>query len=376
MKKAIYAFSGDPITYGHIDVIVRASRIFDEIIVAIGVNPIKKYLFNTAEREDMARTALAPYKNVTVTSFKGMLPDFAYQNGVNVLLRGLRNPEDFNFELMLHQLSETQIAGIETFLIPCSQKMAHISSSAAKAIQLEQGLIHELVPLNVKQKLEQKISGQLIIGITGSIGSGKSHLAKGLLDEAMLAGIGAYHIDMDVLGHEILEQLTEPVYHKFRQNLTGYFGESILTAEGFINTSKLAGLLFGNKQALKHFNTSIYTPLMLRLRKELYGKRGLILLESALLAETNSLFYCNNHVILARCEDEIRNERLSARGYNSGKIHLMNNAQFTQGKKLKIIRSRIEADGFGKLWMADAETNVADLLNSITQMLNAAVLTA
>jgi len=78
MKKAIYSLSADPITFGHIDIIQRASKIFDEVIVAIGKNPAKKYLFDLNERIEMATESLAFLENVTVTSFEGMLTDYAY----------------------------------------------------------------------------------------------------------------------------------------------------------------------------------------------------------------------------------------------------------------------------------------------------------
>src|SRR6478735_5475633 len=99
MNRAIYAFSGDPITFGHLDIIERAAKIFDELIVAIGVNPSKKYLFTLEERAQMAKAATAHIPNSKVIYFYGLLVDYAYENNISTIIRGLRNSEDFNFEI-------------------------------------------------------------------------------------------------------------------------------------------------------------------------------------------------------------------------------------------------------------------------------------
>ncbi len=370
MSKAIYAFSADPITLGHIDIIERAAKVFDEVVAAIGVNPVKNYLFNTSERVAMAQQALKYIKNVSVTGFTGLLTDFAYENDIPVIIRGLRNSEHINIELMLHQLSETQVAGIETFLIPCQQQLAHISSSAVKALQLEQGLIHEFVPLNVKQCLEERISGQLIIGVTGGPGTGKSYLIKQLLHLAGQHDIKAYSIDVDKLGHEILERSTEPAYAAFRKKLIEKLGAEIELPGGFIDSHKLGLKIFGNATLLEQFNQMIYKPLVVRLRKELYHKRGLILLESALLAETNSLFYCNNHVIVTSCKPGEQNKRLQSRGYSPEKITRLLAAQFNHKQKVNFIEKRIAIDGFGKVFFDfNAKTDAAEIFHKISLMI-------
>ena len=372
MSKVIYAFSGDPITFGHVDIIKRAAKVFDEVIACIGINPTKKYLFSVDERVGMARDAVKHLNNVSVTSFNGLTVDFAYENDIHVIIRGLRNSEDFNFELMLHQLCATQIQGIETFLIPCRQNLAHISSSSVKALQLEQGLIHEFVPLNVKQKLEERVSGQLIIGVTGEVGSGKSFLTKQLLEIAMERKVNAHAVDLDKLAHEILEQSTEPVYQSFRKKLIEKFGSGIETDGDFINRQKLGEKIFANADLLQQFNEMIYQPLFMRLRKEIYHKRGLILLESALLTETNSMFYCNNHVIITNCERNKQIQRLKTRGYTDEKITNLLNAQFNFSQKASAVESQIKKDGFGKLYIAqNEETDAEEIFQNISCMLPA-----
>ncbi|MFN3405360.1 MAG: pantetheine-phosphate adenylyltransferase [Cytophagaceae bacterium] len=353
MKKAIYAFSGDPITYGHIDVIERASKVFDELIVGIGINPSKKYLFALEERTLLAEKALSKFPNVKVTSFRGLLVDFAYENNIPVIIRGLRNGEDFNFELMLHQIGETQRMNIDTFFLPSRQEMAHISSGAAKALQMEQGLIHEYVPLNVKQKLEERLSGQYIIGITGEIGAGKSYVSEQFKELGLKAGIPVHRIDLDTIGHEILENLSEPVFVKLRETLIEEFGQEIKLENGFINRKALGKIVFSDLSKLERLKSILYKPLLLRLRRSLYGKRGLILLDAALLAESRMAYLCNNKVILVKTSKELQIKRLKQRTYSDEQIHSRIQSQYSYEKKLQFLEKEIEDKGCGVIFHID-----------------------
>ena len=178
MKRAIYAFSGDPITYGHIDIIKRALKGFDEIVVAIGVNPDKKYMFSLDERKEMAEKSLAGIPSTKVVSFEGLLVDYAYENDIPVIIKGIRDQVDTDYEKIIHQVGESQELDIETYILFARPELSHISSSTVKAIQKEHGRIEKYVPLYVKQCLEAKMSGQYIVGITGEIGAGKSYVSE------------------------------------------------------------------------------------------------------------------------------------------------------------------------------------------------------
>jgi pantetheine-phosphate adenylyltransferase len=113
--KALYAFSGDPITYGHIDIIKRASKIFDEVIVEIGENPDKKYMFDIDTRLTLTKKVLETISNVTVIKFSGLLVDYAYEYKIPVIIRGIRNSADYDYENNLFQAGKSLGLGIETF---------------------------------------------------------------------------------------------------------------------------------------------------------------------------------------------------------------------------------------------------------------------
>jgi len=348
--KAIYAFSGDPITFGHIHIIEMAARIFGELIVGIGVNPAKKYLFSLEERLALAQKALAQHKNIKVVLFRGLLVDYAFENDITVVIRGLRNNEDFNMELMLHQINESQKYNIETIYFPSTQTMSHISSGAAKALQLEQGFVFEYVPLNVKQKLEERLSGQYIIGVTGEIGCGKSYLSSKLAELGKKENIPVTIIDVDKIGHQILETQDEPLYKAIRTEICATFGEGIRNENGFIDRKTLGKIIFGNTEKLKIFNDIIHKPLILKLRRELYGKKGLILLDSALIAESKMTYLCNNNVILVRASKDEQLERLKDRSYSEEQITQRMNSQYTYDVKREYIEHLIHKECYGRLF--------------------------
>ncbi len=353
MKKAIYGFSGDPITFGHIDIIERALSIFGELVVGIGVNPTKKYFFTLEERRQIAAASLQYLPQVKVISFRGLLVDYAYEQNIATVIRGIRNSEDLNYELMLHQVGESQRQGIDTIYFPAKQDLMHISSGAAKALQLEQGLIHEYVPLCAKQKLEEKLSGQYLVSITGEMGVGKSYLSRRLQALGKEKGLEVHLIDVDKIGHAILGQLEAPLYREFRQQVGRRFGGNLLDEAGFIDRRALGKIIFQNPKQLQEFNQMIYQPLLLQLRRELYGKRGLIVLDTALISETGMNYLSNNNIILVEADPQVQEQRLLTRGYQSEQIQHRLKTQFTAARKRDFILDRITKNHHGKLWQVN-----------------------
>lgn len=350
MSKAIYAFSGDPITFGHLNIIQRAAKIFEQVIVAIGVNPSKSYMFNLEERTAMAKTALASLSNVQVVSFQGLLVDFAYEMGAQVIVKGVRSTADFDYEQSLHQMGDSQKLNIDTVLFFADPKLAHISSSAVKQIQQEQGLIHDYVPLNVKQALEKQMSKQYIVGVTGEIGAGKSYVCEQLMTLAKQANLPVYHLDMDEITHEILASLSEPVYQQVREAIVKVFGEQIKTDDGFINRKALGEIVFNDPAKLEQLNQIMYQPLLVRLRRALYQKEGLILLNAALLIESGITELCNNNLILVKTSKALQQQRLQERGLSAEQINRrLESAYSYEQKKEKLLR-QIQLDHHGQLW--------------------------
>lgn len=310
MTTAIYALSGDPITFGHIDIINRSALLFDTLIVGLGVNPNKTYTLSSEERLSVAKKSLSHLDNVKVMFFEGLLVDFAFEQGAKVIIRGIRNSADVTDEQSLEQVNSSQI-DIDTFLMFSRAKFVHISSSNVKALQKENGLIHEYVPLPVKKILEKKISNQLIYGITGIMGSGKSYVAEQLVSYSQMASEEnesnplVHNIELDKLAHEVYD-LDKPAYQNIRDKIYNRFKT--------LDRKEIGKIAFGDKNSDEHvafLNEIFKVPMMVLLRQAIRGKKGIILINSALLVESQMLNICNNHVIIVNAETSVRHSRLS-----------------------------------------------------------------
>ena len=152
---AVYPGTFDPITNGHTDLVQRASRLFDHVIVAIAANPAKAPLFDLEQRVAMARTVLADINNVEVCGFSDLLVDYATQKNANVILRGLRAVSDFEYEMQLASMNRRLNTSIETVFLTPSEETSFISASLVKEIALHGGNVSQFVHEAVVAELEK-----------------------------------------------------------------------------------------------------------------------------------------------------------------------------------------------------------------------------
>jgi pantetheine-phosphate adenylyltransferase len=133
MSKAVFPGTFDPPTVGHLDIVTRAAAAFDELIVATGVNQSKNRLFGPQERIEMLTELVAPFPNVRVGGFEGLLVDYCRAEGAGVIVKGLRSAADYDYELQMAQLNR-RMTGVDTFFLPTAPENAFISSSWVKEI--------------------------------------------------------------------------------------------------------------------------------------------------------------------------------------------------------------------------------------------------
>lgn len=153
---AVYAGTFDPITYGHVDLVERAARIFEKVIVAIAVNNNKKPLFSLEERVEMSAQILSKHANVQVLGFDCLLLDFAKQHSANVILRGLRAVADFDYEFQLASMNRFLNPTIESMFLMPAEKYMYISSSLVREIASLGGDVTGFVPPLVVEALRTK----------------------------------------------------------------------------------------------------------------------------------------------------------------------------------------------------------------------------
>ena len=155
MRRAVCPGSYDPATNGHLDIIERASRLFDEVVVAVGVNKSKKGLFEVEERLEMLREITAKLPNVRVDSWEGLLVDYCREHDIAAVAKGLRSVSDFDYELQMAQMNR-ELTGVETLLMANNPAYGFVSSSLVKEVAALGGDIEHLVPPVVYERLSEK----------------------------------------------------------------------------------------------------------------------------------------------------------------------------------------------------------------------------
>lgn len=156
MTRGIYPGSFDPVTFGHLDIIERASGIVDELIVAVLINSAKKSLFSVSERVKMLSELLEGHDNIKVESFDGLLVDYARSKNASIIVRGLRAVTDFEYELQISQMNRTIYSEIDTIFLTTSLEYAYLSSSIVKEVASYGGDISHFVPESIIPRIYEK----------------------------------------------------------------------------------------------------------------------------------------------------------------------------------------------------------------------------
>ena len=233
--KALYVGSFDPFTLGHLNIALRAKNMFGGLTIGVGNNPSKKYMFSIAERCSLIKRTMP---DVQIVEIRNLTADYAHKNGFTHLIKGARTSQDFDYEKLINEVTLTQQRNLETILMFSDTRLSHISSSAAKELAKFQGLIHEYVPLHTKEAIEAKL-GQAIVGVTGTIGSGKSTFCNNLVNNTASWGVSnVIHVNMDGLAHKLLND----DFHlavETRKKITDAFKTT--------DRKELGKIVFGNK---------------------------------------------------------------------------------------------------------------------------------
>jgi pantetheine-phosphate adenylyltransferase len=158
VRRAVCPGSFDPVTNGHIDIVSRASFLFDEVVVAVGVNKSKSRLFSAEERIDMLSEACRDFPNVKVDGFTGLLTTFCQERGIHAIVKGLRAVTDFDYELQMAQMNASLAGEIETVFVPTSPEYSFLASSLVKEVAMFGGDVSGLVPGFVHERLISRLA--------------------------------------------------------------------------------------------------------------------------------------------------------------------------------------------------------------------------
>lgn len=341
-KRGLVALSADPITYGHLDIIKRAKDQCDEVIVAVMDNPQKRhsYTLSLGERRLIAKKAVMQQAldGVQVIGSSGLLLDVYLRESCDAIFRGVRNAKDRDYEeeqaeVNVHFLP--QLAG-RFHYIESRPDLKHVSSTLVKEA-VRNGLdADKLVPMFVKQLLEEKILGQYRIGITGCISVGKSSVAQALTAEAAQAGLQATHLNVDDFLRQLYDENTRAAMD-IRLALMERFGAEVASHLGLkVDRKALAAKIFDKQtsDADRQFVVDLTLPHVHRLfRQEIVGLKGLVVVEWAQMAEMDMGAWTNNNVILVDSPD--RQKFIEARGLDPVRVRHMARLQLSAEDKLK-----------------------------------------
>lgn len=159
MKRVVCPGSFDPITYGHLDIVERASSIFDEVVIAVMVNKTKQTLFTVEERIEMTKEVTSRFPNVKVDSWSGLLVDYCKKNEISIIVKGLRAVTDFDYELQMSQIN-LQLQGVETLFLSTAPAHSFLSSSLVKEIASHGGDVSSYIPAVLLERLKDRLAGK------------------------------------------------------------------------------------------------------------------------------------------------------------------------------------------------------------------------
>ncbi|HEX7658187.1 MAG TPA: pantetheine-phosphate adenylyltransferase [Pseudonocardiaceae bacterium] len=157
MRRAVCPGSYDPVTNGHLDIVTRASGLFDEVVVAVMINKTKKSMFSVEERMAMLSEVTVSLPNVRIDSWHGLLVDYCRETGVDAIVKGLRAVSDFDYELQMAQMNQ-QLSGVDTLFMPTNPAWSFLSSSLVKEVATYGGDVRHLLPPAVHERLLARLA--------------------------------------------------------------------------------------------------------------------------------------------------------------------------------------------------------------------------
>jgi pantetheine-phosphate adenylyltransferase len=370
-KNAVYPLSADPIHNGHLHNIAVAanSGLFDKVIVSVGNDCNKRYLFSLDERLALARKAISSSgfdsERVVVEPISGLLRNYALERGASFIVRGCRNSRDWEYEEVLSEFNGEY--GLQTFVLPSLKELRNLSSTSLKSIATEGSFVHNLVHPSVKQALEERLRSISLVGVTGNMGAGKTTFCERLVKYSQSKGeVQVSHIDFDKLVHSLYFG-DSPLNCELREQIRESFGENVFDSSG-LNRRKLAEIVFGDSNKRKELSKILGVPSMIKFEQELRNKKGIVLVDAAYFTEYNMLPLVNYNVILVSCDEEERFRRVLQRdGMNQEEVEAKTRAQHDQETKRMMIKAAQEKQGHGFFYEVDS-TNGANPNESLEKI--------
>jgi pantetheine-phosphate adenylyltransferase len=374
----MFALSADPCTHGHSSVLREAIRRQNgRVLFGIANDPKKNYAFAQWERLRLAQASLPDTGWRDVRLVSGSLARWMVRNGIRTLYRGQRNAIDQAAEDTLKFYYRQEFPGIDIQRIQAEpgSPYSEISSSGVKECLKVGHDISPFVSSRVKQALESRIVGQYPVCVTGEMGAGKSAFSCEVVRYARQIGISATYVDFDSIADDIYSSLADPYYADVRKNLREAFGDDIFDENGWIRIPELSRMFREDPARRPVLDSIMRDPMIFRYRDMIQGKKGLILVDGALLAESGLTHLGNHHIVLMGAPQETRVERViaryAARGRNMTRdgVLAMFAAQKDYAGKCALIQDQIRSEKNGSLLERDNSQSLPSPELSLRQIL-------
>lgn len=354
--RALVALSADPLTLGHLDLILKAKAASKELIVLISTNDLKKdsYTFSLEERYNMVVRAINDkgIKDVRVIKSNGILADIYLEYGCDSLIRGIRNESDRAYEEAQMEFHKTILPSMKVAYFNCNKKYKIVSSSAMKAWTEHYIDTSEYVPLFIKQQMEERISGQYKIAITGRMATGKSWVARELAHALKWKRFSSKIIGVDDLLYSLYTEDSRGA-ENLRQDINNLIQDAggpniILSDTVGLDCKALSSFIFSEKADLLPVIEQLTAPhIMRKYREALKNFKGVVILEWAQIAEMHLGKMTNNNVIVVDSPDHerlINNRKIDPKTYAARSKH-----QWSADVKIEELTAQIKIDHAGEV---------------------------
>ena len=370
-RRGLFALSADPVHNGHLDIIKKASEQCDTLIIYVTFNDQKKgaYLLSVRARRRLIKAAIGGWlPNTTVITGDALLTDVFMEQGCDVLIRGIRNKTDLEYEKGQVAYHDKFLPGIsdKTLYLEGDPQFAGISSSLIKSFAFHHIDVSPMVPLMAKAALEATLHKQCVIGITGQMATGKSWVAEKIVEATSLSGYPAFHLNFDDLVRELYDEDT-PGAQIVRDEIDKLFPGVLIEDGKKVDRAKLKAQIVKAEQDKLDAVHDLTKPHVFRLyRKHIKGKEGLILVEWAQLIENGLAPFVNNRVIIVDSPDLAA--MLAKRGVPADLVARFDRVQWDADKKALALETEIRAAGYGRV--IRVTNRIGKPLDEMTELLS------
>lgn len=350
-RRGLFAGSFDPPTFGHLDAILRARSECDHLVVAVLCNEEKHPTFSSAERAAMLRRMLRGTDGITVLESDDLLVDVILRENVQVIFRGIRDEKDRAYEerqLDYHRLILPPPRFPLVHFLPARDSLREVSSSLVKSFVNLDVDVSSMVPRFIKAHLAMRLNGQLFLGVTGQMATGKSYVASRLVLDLCARGMTAHYVNLDELIRGLYAEHT-PGAQAVRDELARVFGERVLIANrGDVDRTVLKAAVSRADADVRRGLHELTAPHVERLmRQAVRGKQGLVVVEWAQLCETSMDYLVNGNAVVVESPDH--QDFLAARGATEF-FEAMARAQWSADRKVEYLQAASIRHGCGRVW--------------------------